>query len=105
MLAGRKEADLVVVLSKPPTDSTLEDLRSLLAQGTSAKDAEVRYKAVALRFADEVMVDVLPVAMEGITSPSASVPAKLRHARSGPQHVRWFIELRTIRRYSPRSVS
>lgn len=90
MLAGRKEADLVVVLREPPTESTLEDFRDLLARAASAGGAKVCYKAIAVEFADGVMVDVLPVAKPGITASAQSIPPKLLHALSGPKHVEWF---------------
>lgn len=92
MLPGRKEADLVVVLREAPGEQTLEELRALLAERTSAQEARVLGKAVALRFPEGVKVDVLPVAKPGVTEPSPDVPPKLRHALSGPQHVAWFRE-------------
>jgi hypothetical protein len=90
MLTGRREADLVIVLREAPTDQTLDQMRTILVQGTSPSSSEIHYKAIALGFADGVSVDVLPVAKVGITEPSPSVPAKLRHALSGPMHVDWF---------------
>lgn len=89
MLAGRKEADLVVVLQNPPTDDTLEELRGWLA-GMQGCQAETSYKAIKLTFPEGVRVDVLPVAMDGRTTPGADIPAKLKVALRGIEHTRWF---------------
>lgn len=92
MLGGRKEADLVVVLREAPTDTTLKDLRDLLAGISSVRQAEVLYKAVKLDFFSGVKLDVLPVAKEGITESMKGVPDKLRFALNGVRHVDWFVK-------------
>jgi hypothetical protein len=90
MLAGRKEADLVVVLSEAPTDRALDDLRDLLQGCAGAQRAVVKHRAVEVDFLDGVHVDVLPTAKHGVTAPGSSIPKKLRHALNGPVHVEWF---------------
>ena len=98
MLPNRKEADLVVVLSDPPTSETLDTLRQVLAEGIPrmtygiplAQPPQKSFKAIQLEFANGVKVDVLPVAKHGVTPPGESIPRKLRVALSGPEHVRWF---------------
>ncbi|WP_375769178.1 hypothetical protein NR798_47175 [Archangium gephyra] len=98
MLPNRKEADLVVVLADPPTSQTLDALRQVLAEGLSrmpygiplAHPPQESFKAIQLQFANGVMVDVLPVAKQGVTPAGPAVPRKLRVALSGPEHVRWF---------------
>ncbi len=92
MLTGRREADLVVVLREAPTDRTLADLKAVLERETAPISCTIHHKAVALVYANDAKVDVLPVAKEGVTEPSTAVPAKLRHALSGPKHVQWFRE-------------
>jgi hypothetical protein len=90
MLAGRREADLVVILREAPTDKTLEDLEAVLVRSLSPEWSAIRHKAVSLGFSDGVKVDLLPVAKEGVTEASPEVPEKLRNALSGPLHVDWF---------------
>jgi hypothetical protein len=92
MLAGRKEADLVLVLAEAPTSSSLDDLAALFTKTPPVRSADTRYKAVALSFEDGAKVDVLPVAKDGVTAPGSDVPPKLRHALSGIEHVKWLKE-------------
>jgi hypothetical protein len=89
MLAGRKEADLVVVLQNPPTEETLEEMKDWLA-GLPGCQAETLYKAIRLKFPEGVEVDVLPVALDGRTAPGSDIPPKLRVALNGVQHTKWF---------------
>jgi hypothetical protein len=93
MLRGRKEADLVLVLADAPTDQTLRELEALLSKDLPGLESvQTIWKAVGVRFKNGVTVDVLPVAERGVTPEGASIPRKLRHALSGPQHVQWFAE-------------
>ncbi len=91
MLAGRKEADLVMVMAAAPDDRTLAGLAAHLSSlpGRSRRP-EVKDKAVALEFNDGVKLDLLPVARVGRTPDGPSIPRKLRHALAGIQHVQWF---------------
>ena len=91
MLAGRKEADLVMVMAAAPDDRTLDDLATHLSSLPGrARRPEVKNKAVALEFIDGVKLDLLPVAKDGRTPDGPSIPRKLRHALSGIEHVQWF---------------
>jgi hypothetical protein len=92
MLAGRKEADLVVVLADAPDDRTLQVLKQTLDGLAGLRHSLVHEKAVELNFEKGVHLDVLPVAKRGLTSEGPSIPRKLRRALSGPMHVQWFIE-------------
>lgn len=89
MLAGRKEADLVVILQNPPTDETLEAMKGWLT-GLRDCQAETTYKAIKLTFPEGVQVDVLPVALDGRTASGNDIPPKLKVAIQGLQHVAWF---------------
>jgi hypothetical protein len=91
MLAGRKEADLVMIMATAPDDRTLGELAAHLASLPGrARRPEVKNKAVALEFNDGVKLDLLPVAKDGRTPEGPSIPRKLRHALSGIEHVQWF---------------
>ncbi len=91
MLKGRKEADIVLVLSKAPDDRTLEEFAAELGRLSGLKrKPDTSFKAVQLEFDDGVLVDVLPVAQDGRTPDGPSVPRKLRHALSGIKHVEWL---------------
>lgn len=91
MLRGRKEADIVAILAKAPTDATLEDLAGRLdgLSGLRQRPA-TSYKAVNLHFMNGVSIDLLPTARDGRTTWGPSVPRKLRHAWKGVQHVEWL---------------
>jgi tRNA nucleotidyltransferase (CCA-adding enzyme) len=91
MLRGRKEADIVVVLSEPPDGRTLDDLAANLAGlGGLRRKPDTSFKAVQLEFEDGVLIDLLPVAKDGRTPDGPSVPRKLRHALAGVEHVQWL---------------
>jgi hypothetical protein len=93
MLAGRSEADLVIVLREAVDAASLdrlagvlhEDLGALLARRPVAKT-----KAVGVTFKNGVQVDVLPVWSKGLSEPVADVPEKLKVGLNGRFHVRWF---------------
>jgi tRNA nucleotidyltransferase (CCA-adding enzyme) len=91
MLRGRKEADIVVVLSEPPSERTLDDLATRL-KGLAGlrREPDTSFKAVQLEFDDGVSIDLLPVAKDGRTPDGPSVPRKLRHALAGVEHVAWL---------------
>lgn len=89
MLKGRKEGDVVAVLSEAPTDRTLADLERHLQKMLPEAAVSTTYKAIRLQFRDGVCVDLLPVARSGTTPSGPSVPRKLRHALDGIAHVDW----------------
>lgn len=91
MLRGRKEADIVAIMSEAPDARTLGEVARLVG-GIEGVSVSQRHKAVEVAFPDGVSVDVLPVAREDRTPPGNNIPRKLRHARSGPAHVQWFRE-------------
>lgn len=91
MLRGRKEADIVAILSQPPTDATLDALAGHLGGLPGLrKRPSTSHKAVNLHFMNGVSIDLLPTARSGRTAPGPSVPGKLRHAWKGVQHVEWL---------------
>lgn len=91
MLKGRKEADVVVVLSEPPDARTLDELAAQLGALPGLREKpDTSFKAVQLEFSDGVSIDLLPVAKDGRTPEGPSVPKKLRHALAGVEHVAWL---------------
>lgn len=93
MLRGRMEADLVLTLAQAPEERTLTQIAGELHRAliTQLKGPPQRnYKSIELRFGSGARVDVLPIALPGRTADAELAPPKLRHARSGPEHVRWF---------------
>ena len=90
MLAGRKEADLVMFMAEAPDSHTLDTMASHLGKLENLSSSYTSHKAVQLTFDNGVSIDVLPVAEHGVTPDGPSIPKKLRYARFGPDHVRWY---------------
>lgn len=92
MLAGRREADLALIMVEKPTEDTLDQIETMMRSASRVRQANKRWKAVQVEFYDGVQVDVLPVAKQGITEDAEKAEERFKIACNSKPHVQWFIQ-------------